>query len=145
MKNILTLALLLQILLSVQMAQSQIIRYEYDQAGNRTGRYNTVVLNKVSAHKTDTAALAPQREMIGKREVLIYPNPTKGALKIEIRGPEPASPVQYVLTDINGHLLATTLDGSSSLIYDMSTYPQGVYFLLLTVEGMQSKWKIIKN
>jgi len=143
MKNILTLALLLQILLSVQMAQSQIIRYEYDQAGNRTGR--CIVLNKVSAHKTDTAAQAPQREMIGKREVLIYPNPTKGALKIEIRGPQPASPVQYVLTDINGHLLATTLDGSSSLIYDMSTYPQGVYFLLLTVEGMQSKWKIVKN
>lgn len=146
MKNSFILVLLLLILMSVQVAQSQIIKYEYDQAGNRTGRYySTVTLSKAATAKTDSAARTPQREMVGKREVLIYPNPTKGALKIEIRGSLPATPVQYVLTDMSGHLLATTQEGGSSLIYDMSTYPAGIYFLLLTVDGVRSEWKIIKE
>lgn len=146
MKNTFTLALLLQILVSVQIAQSQIIKYEYDQAGNRTGRYySTVTLSKAATAKTDTVARAPQREIVGKREVLIYPNPTKGALKIEIRGSLPATPVQYVLTDMSGHLLAAIQDGGNSLIYDMNSYPAGIYFLLLTVDGVRSEWKIIKE
>jgi len=146
MKNTFTLVLLLQILMSVQIAHSQTIKYEYDQAGNRTGRYyDTVNLRKAAAVKTDTAAEAPQKGMIGKREVLIYPNPTKGALKIEIRGSLPANPVQYVLTDLNGHVLAATQTGGSTLIYDMNSYPAGIYFLQLTVDGVRSEWKIIKE
>ncbi|MDO9154544.1 MAG: hypothetical protein Q7U47_12725 [Paludibacter sp.] len=62
---------------------AQNITFEYDAAGNCTLKYKTVVLAsyaKKNTSTTDTIANDPQKEMIGEREVIIYPNPTQGAL-----------------------------------------------------------------
>ena len=136
---------MLVFIVSVQGLQSQIIKYEYDEAGNRTHRYyTTVTLSRASSYKSDTIP-APQKELIGTREVLIYPNPTQGALKIEIKGSLPETPTQFILTDMGGHILATNRNSDYIYVYDMSTFPAGVYFLRVIVEGVRKDWKIIKE
>jgi len=94
---------------------------------------------------TDTLAIKPQKVIIGEREVLIYPNPTQGALKIEILGPQPEQSIQLILTDINGRTLARKETTKSIYIYDMTFYANGIYFLRVVIDGKKQEWKIIKK
>ena len=67
-------------ILSAAAATAQQVTYGYDNAGNRTSR--TIKLTR-SAVVTDSV-IKPQTEMLGETEIRIYPNPTKGQLKVEI-------------------------------------------------------------
>ncbi len=124
------------------------ISFEYDNAGNCTLKYKTVVLGPQGAKKNqnnDSIQTLPQKEMIGEREVLIYPNPTRGALKIEIRGTLPKQVIEMMLTDISGHTFASQKINESLFNLDMNAYPAGVYMLRIAIEGEQKDWKIVKK
>lgn len=145
MKKITIFLFLFGLLLFNQEIKAQTIKFEYDEAGNRTLRYKTVTLTQAKKDITDTVATQPQKEMMGTREVLIYPNPTRGALRIEIKGPQPETAMRFILTDMSGHVLATNQTTSFNYMYDMTSYPAAIYFLRIEIDGKRRDWKIVKE
>jgi len=122
------------------------IYFDYDEAGNCIEKYKTIVLlSKVKGNSKDTTKIVSQSEMISEREVIIYPNPTRGALKVEIRGKFPENPVRYLLTDLSGKTLSQVQSDDMYYLFDMTAYPTGVYLLRIMIDNRWSKWKIIKE
>ena len=122
------------------------IYFDYDEAGNCIEKYKTIVLlSKVKGNSKDTTKIVSQSEMISEREVIIYPNPTRGALKVEIRGKFPENPVRYLLTDLSGKTLSQVQSDDMYYLFDMTAYPTGVYLLIIMIDNRWSKWKIIKE
>ena len=122
------------------------IYFNYDDAGNCIEKYKTIVLlSKVKGNSKDTTNVDFQSEKILDRELIIYPNPTRGALKVEIRGKSPENPVRYLLTDLSGKTLSQVKSDDMYYLFDMTAYPTGVYLLRIMIDNRWSKWKIIKE
>lgn len=66
-------------------ASAQSVKYSYDNAGNRIKR--EIVMKAKSSYK-ETSRTECFSEMLSDKDIRIYPNPTKGRLKIEIAGYE---------------------------------------------------------
>ncbi|MEL6922456.1 MAG: T9SS type A sorting domain-containing protein [Bacteroidota bacterium] len=62
-------------------------------------------------------------------EIKLFPNPTKGNVRIEL---DHASPLQYELYNSTGSLLQNMLSESAVSMLDLSAYPAGNYFLRVT-------------
>jgi hypothetical protein len=79
------------------------------------------------------------------QKVIIYPNPTKGQLKIEIQGDEKITNTLIYLYDLSGKLLINKKQYDSNIPLDLSGYSPGVYILKITMGGKSSEWKIVKE
>lgn len=60
------------------------VSYSYDSAGNRVKR--EILFEKQSAPSRDISNPEYFSEVLDEKEIRIYPNPTEGLLKIEIKG-----------------------------------------------------------
>lgn len=139
-------ALLLTLILSIFCAQlSAQVSYTYDNAGNRLSR--TIIMpggaSKVrKGIATDSTA---QKDAISNHEITIYPNPTKGLLKVQINGLTDTDMATIALSDIKGNVLITRRVGESIETLDITSMPDGVY-LIKIIYGTDVKiWKIIKQ
>jgi len=152
MKRKITYTFILFCILYISPSLSaQNITFDYDAAGNCILKYKTVTLvshiksGGSGNNSSDSIQQQPQKEMIGEREVSIYPNPTQGALKIEIKGTPIESPIYFYISDINGRILAQKESPDALYTYDMTSYPKGVYLLRVVIDGKKKEWKIIKE
>src|SRR6266498_299818 len=94
------------------------VSYAYDAAGNRIER--TIVLNtsQAKAAKTDSVKQKETaKEIIGDLKILIYPNPTRGQLWIEVTGFDPAAKSGLFVYNLSGSLVLSknTVTGSDPL------------------------------
>ncbi len=145
------LALLFILFVSTSELFSQSVIFEYDDSGNCIFKYKTVVLSPSYAKKntenqsSDTIKVPAQKSMFGERKLTIFPNPTKGVLKIEITGKTLDNQGQYIVTDLSGKRILSGIFESMSFQVDMTTLPEGGYFIKLMIENKQDIWKIIKE
>ena len=68
----------------------------------------------------------------------IYPNPTRGALNLELKGAwEEQEDIQIKITDMTGRILASRItQGAGTVRFDFEELPAGIYFLnIITGEG----------
>ena len=68
----------------------------------------------------------------------IYPNPTLGALNLELKGAwEEQEDIQIKVTDMTGRILAYRIaQGAGTVRFDFEELPAGIYFLnIITAEG----------
>ena len=68
----------------------------------------------------------------------IYPNPTRGALNLELKGAwEEQEDIQIKITDMTGRILAYRItQGAGTVRFDFEELPAGIYFLnIITGEG----------
>ncbi len=148
----LLLILLLGIALSV-FSQNRKIEYAYDAAGNRLTR--TIIL-PAQLRSAATAANEESEEEsllqekvysdhLNQTDILIYPNPTKGLLRVEINGNAGDKPVSLQVYDANGRVLRQESNAGSSTTLDLSNQPPGIYMLLLISDTEMNEWKIIKE
>ncbi len=77
-----------------------------------------------------------------------FPNPAFDNLNVKFTLQEPAS-VKIELYDINGNKTVSLFSGSGlngeiNKTFDISSYPQGIYFLRLNTGGSHSLHKVIK-
>lgn len=140
MKKLLLLFLLIS---SIGCAYGQRIRYVYDAAGNQTLRY-MISLRSITPEGEEKEE-NPAHKMLSDYEVTIYPNPTEGHLRIEIRTDA---------TEITGNLSLFTLEGQLitrsplQIPYtelNLTEYPDGAYILQIQKEEEKNSWKIIKQ
>jgi hypothetical protein len=148
MKPLYILALLLFAVLFSVTAQSQTTyQFTYDNSGNRFTR--SVILLKSATIPNDSLVAkelkTPLDDQIGLQKTRIYPNPTKGLLRIDL----PALNEQEAiirLHDSTGRLIIqqTAVEVNNEL--NFSTYPSGIYIMSIQVgQNDRKEWKIIKE
>jgi len=131
------------LLLSIQVfGQSQ--KFWYDASGNRTSR-KTIGLKSESGIIDNKNPTEDKSEQVGEKEILIYPNPVKSQLTIEIKGYEEGLNAGFYVSDQGGRQLLSRRNVSQSTTLDLSGYSPGVYFLIIIINNERSKWTIIKE
>ena len=126
------------------MAQDM-VSYAYDNAGNRIS-CKIVPLNSNPPHAKKTVDDPPPvEEQLGERKIAIYPNPTKGALAVEITGGNDKDKLSIVLMSAQGIQLQTLKAEIGKTPVDMHLYPSGWYILRITTGEKVTEFKIIKQ
>ena len=123
---------------------AQRIKYTYDSAGNRLSRQKEIVVQTRGA-LSDEEEPSVYEEELSETKVTIYPNPTKGVLKVDISGVEKFENAQISLYDLTGKLLQQWAGISQSNTIDLSERTPGMYIMQIVYNGNASSWKIIKE
>ncbi len=142
-RAVLFLALVLYFLLGAQ-AQTSVVVFEYDNAGNRTLRQIRVdkVEKSDTLNTTDSLfARLPNQPIEGVR---VYPNPASEAVNIEFTTLPEANTV-FVLRDMHGRLLEQGNIQHTLTPLDIKHLGKGTYPLLITAGDKNEKFKIIKQ
>lgn len=120
------------------------IKYTYDDAGNRLTRKKEIVVQTRGALNNEEEPSVYEEEL-SETKVTIYPNPTKGVLKVDISGVEKFENAQISLYDLTGKLLQQWAGISQSNEIDLSERTPGMYIMQIVYNGNASSWKIIKE
>jgi hypothetical protein len=123
------------------------ISYEYDAAGNRTRRH-VIILPYAKADTSGQTIKSKQEtfeETLGGHKIIIYPNPTKGQMLVEIQGYTEETRVELYVFSLKGELLISKAPASGNTPFDLSAYPVGTYVLKVKLGDAVSKWKVIKQ
>lgn len=124
--------------------QAQKVGYDYDMAGNRIAR-KVVPLNSPNYAKQHVETLAPVEEQLGERKITVYPNPTRGALSVEITGGDQKDQLILSVFSSQGVQLQNIKATAITTPVNMSAYPAGWYILRLQVGDKMTEFKIIKQ
>ena len=157
MKKMKTKLKLLIIILSISIpAFSQDFTFDYDDAGNR--EYRTITLPPPSkASFLDTSAVheeiaeegTPEEQKLyyklGSFDLVVYPNPTKGEVVVQISGEENLGTVTYRVFNQLGREILSGAKSSNVLHINLSGQKAGTYFLRIEINGKEKSWKIVKE
>ena len=81
-----------------------------------------------------------------EREVIVYPNPTKGNLKVSISGGNPDDKYTYAIYDSAGKIiLKGRITKLGEYPFKLQRYNAGIYFLVLECNSDKKTYKIIKE
>jgi len=124
------------------------LSYTYDAAGNRISRTIMLGFGKTQAMPDDEMPEnaddePPLVDVLNNLQIKIFPNPTRGELAVEIASTG-GEQVQITLFSINGEFLLTKQAATSRTTVDLSAFPTGNYILMLTVDGQNRQYKIVK-
>ena len=128
---------------------AQTISYAYDNAGNRISR--TIVLSTSSQGVKKAQDPIPVEDQLGERKIIVYPNPTKGELAVEITGgnekpvSEGGDEIRIILYSAEGTQLQSTPAITGKTPVNLSTYPTGWYILRVLAGEKATEFKIIKQ
>lgn len=118
------------------------VSYQYDLSGNITSRKVIILKSSVSVAEAVTAPKVFEDERLN---IKIYPNPTRGYLKVEIPDYRDNETLVFQIYDLNGQLLLNTKKNEAYIDLDMSRFTNGTYILRMTRKGANSSWRIIKT
>ena len=139
-----TIYTLMLFLLGVFSLSAQTIAYDYDAAGNRIAR-RVVFLKSAMANEGD-AKVVLAKDIWGERKITVFPNPTKGALKIAIENGEEKATYEAKAFDSNGRVVSTAHQkGNGEMVIDLKTQAPGVYILVLSTGTEEKTYKIVKQ
>ena len=116
----------------------------YDDAGNRLTRKKEIVVQTRGALNNGEEPSVYEEEL-SETKVTIYPNPTKGMLKVDISGVEKFENARISLYDLTGKLSQQWAGISQSNEIDLSERTPGMYIMQIVYNGNASSWKIIKE
>ena len=130
---------------TIAYSQSE-IRFTYDDSGNRIER-RLIILGDKSAQIGDSNSTKENVlvENQGGLQIRIYPNPTKGRVKLEIPSYEAGVAGEIHVFDPNGRKVLSQKRINHINTIDLSMVKNGIYFLKLTYGGQRVDWKIIKQ
>ena len=129
-------------------AQHQ-VEYAYDAAGNRIGRVATTLRlavtppTRVRQQPVDT--VAPSVVPAGELSVKVWPNPTKGIIRLQVSGRREDSSVGLRLYSSSGVLLKESEQTTDIIEIDLSGLSAATYLLRFSCQGETRVVKIIKE
>jgi hypothetical protein len=126
------------------VTQAQKIAYDYDMAGNRISR-KVVDMGNPNYVKKHAEALVSVEDQLGERKITVYPNPTKGALAVEITGGDANDQLRIILFNADGRQLQNKVAQHGSTPINMSGYPAAYYILRVENGNKSTEFKIIKQ
>jgi len=127
-------------------ASGQARKFWYDQSGNRTSR-KVFTLSKSESGISDDKSLPiePITDEIGETSILIFPNPAKSQVTVEINNWEENKSDMITLYDQTGRLILTLRNLTYSNNLDLSGLQTGIYFMVIKLKGNTTRWNIIKE
>lgn len=133
-------------LLPVVSSAQDRIGYSYDASGNRVKREIVMPVPKAMAKQQNFSSDNQSfSDMLRDHSIKIYPNPTKGALRICISGLKGTDKCSLEVYTTQGmQILAEKLKTDNTDI-NISNQPNGVYLLQITINGKSTTWKIVKK
>jgi hypothetical protein len=130
---------------SITGTAQNMVSYAYDNAGNRISR-KVVLLNSNPSHaKKIVEDPPPVVEQLGERKIAIYPNPTKGALAVEITGGNDKDELRIMVISAQGIQLQNLKAETGITPIDMQAYPPGWFILRVQAGDKVTEFKIIKQ
>jgi Lamin Tail Domain/Secretion system C-terminal sorting domain len=120
------------------------ILYFYDANGNRKERVIYLSKTRKATVKSSDSEVAPI-ENDSKEDIHIYPNPTKGLLKLEIKSSVEFDSGKIYLFDNSGKLIISDKVSSYSHSIDLGSYSSGIYIMKVLIDKKAYVWKIIKE
>ena len=130
------------IVLTSGMAQNM-VSYAYDNAGNRISR-KIVLLTSNPTH-VKAAEPTPVEDQLGERKITVYPNPTKGALAVEVTGGDTKDEIKLTLFSAQGVQLQSVKIDASITPLNMSHYSSGWYIMRVQAGDKVAEFKIVKQ
>ena len=131
---------------------SQTISFAYDAAGNRVSRTITLGGTKSSASGNESEQFALEQnedfftEVLAEKEIKIYPNPTRGQLRVDILGYEQLNnKCSIQVFSSGGRLVYKTNSLSQSNNINLSSQAAGLYLMHIAIGKEKTTWKIIKQ
>ena len=124
------------------------VSYCYDNNGNRTAKVivlNTLKSDEVVSSEVNDDENSIFEDKIGESSIMIYPNPTKGRLRVDIRRESPIENGFLEIISNTGKNVFKTSTISESNQIDLSNQPHGIYVMRINVDGEITTWKIIKE
>ena len=119
-----------------------VIRYSYDNAGNRIKR--EIDLSRASEEKDDKNPES-YSDRIEEHEIRIYPNPTKGDLVINISNIDTENQVTVILYNIEGKLMRRAEVNAGQAFMDIRDEQNGIYLMQINIDENSTIWKIFKE
>lgn len=142
MKHLFIVAIAL-VWLSQTPAYSQL--FSYNDLGSMTQRA-AISLKSASTTSSNVEKEEFIDNTFGNKVVKIYPNPTKGALQIEIPADqENELLIQITVTDLSGRVIVSQRAEYGLNNVDLLSSPNGIYILSLRRSDIVSQWKVIKQ
>lgn len=138
--------------LCICLAQDPYVReFDHDNSGNRVLRTLTIPSRstgksgEAAAEAVEKDSAARFEDKIGEFTLIAYPNPTTGALTVDVGNYEKLTRGQLILYSATGRLLREFPMDSPTVSIDISSYSPGTYILTLRMDGRMKDWKIIKE
>ena len=120
---------------------AQGIAYSYDASGNRISR--SVISNNSQAPLIEDAW--ETSNSLRGIEIIVSPNPTSGILSVKLSQWENSDTGTLVLSDISGHVIVQQTITSTQTTIDISNSSNGIYMMMIELNGEKKSYKIIKN
>ena len=120
------------------------VSYGYDAAGNRISRVIIFPPLKSDSESQDESPVV-YSEVLSDIEVKIYPNPTTGLLKVEIRNLPEKQTAGIRLYNLSGKLVTSHKGITDFVNINISSQPPGIYLMKIVAGEYQTEWKIIKK
>ncbi len=121
---------------------AQTISYDYDYAGNRISRKVVSLPQSIKGQPVDSVLV---EDMLGARNILVYPNPTKGALGVEITGGDWDEDIRLILYNGQGVTFYHAKAQQGINPVDMTAYPKGWYIIRVQAGEKRKEFKVIKE
>lgn len=162
------LIILVFFILTKHSLVGQTISYTYDANGNRISRTYEVeelqsgsfsfptnpeflkqIAKKGSGSEEEEFMKSKEPEEVlpeeGEIKTLIYPNPTKGLIKVEVTNMPQQSKNEMRLYDLSGAEMFVKRNFEHSSELDLSHLKNGIYVLRIKIDNQLFDWKVIKN
>jgi len=133
--------------------------FEYDNAGNRVTRRDSVIViedpqtaneNNGTTETTTEEQLAEIEknfgfEELGDANIKVYPNPVKSTLMVRLENINNVEGIELQLYNTAGNLLQTKKLSTNYSEFNMNSFSSGVYILRVNRMDEMLKYKIIKK
>lgn len=120
------------------------IQYSYDASGNRT-HSQTMTLRGGGTEESQDTARNTLREQLGGHRISVYPNPTEGQFSVEISSIETLESASITIYSITGGIVFQTDKPEARNDIDLTSCPDGMYLMVIRINGAGSTWKVIKQ
>jgi hypothetical protein len=126
------------------LSEPEEVQYTYDAAGNRIKR--AIITVGVIVPKSAEVEDEEPKDSANEPEVLVYPNPVKEELTIEIRKGDDDENYRFLMFDMTGKMIKEVKQhGNGKFPFDMSMYQFGTYLLIIETGDGKREFKVIKE
>ena len=125
-------------------AQTKDYYYDYDSSGNRIER-GFIGLKSANIDSPGNHEQEVFEGTLDQLEIKIYPNPTKGNLKVEIPLDGQNEQINLQVFDVNGSLINALVITNTTTLINLKDQPAGLYIMRILSGQSVSEWKILKE
>jgi hypothetical protein len=117
--------------------------FTYDAAGNMINKKLFISVSQQGGGSSETDSVFSDK--IGEMQMKIFPNPTKGELRLVIDNLKPEDNASAAIYSVTGAKVLELANLTGDDILNLSDQLSGTYYLTITVNSERKQWTVIKE